>query len=125
MVRGLRLSLLGTVTVILLFAWLAYRGFTITYQAPDTLGKLMAVGVTTWITLQAILHIGVVTGSVPPTGLPLPLVSYGGSSMLVTLAAIGLLINIWRACVSEGTLDANDHIRWWDWRPYLPSSGSR
>ncbi len=95
-VIGEELGLLGTMAVIGLFALLAYRGYKATMKAPDSFGMLLAAGITSWITFQALLNIAVVTSTVPFTGITLPFVSYGGSSMLVSFAAIGILLNVSR-----------------------------
>lgn len=93
-VIGEELGLIGTLATLGLFALFAYRGYKITAQAPDTFGALLAAGITFWITFQALLNIAVVTSTIPFTGITLPFVSYGGSSMLVSFAAIGILLNI-------------------------------
>ncbi len=88
------LGFIGTTVVVLLFAILAWRGFRVALKAPDLFGTVLAVGLTAKIVLQAALNIGVVTGSLPVTGVTLPLISFGGSSLVVTLAGIGVLLNI-------------------------------
>ena len=93
---GEELGFLGAIFVLLLFLLFAWRGFRIAITAPDNFGSLLAVGITTMISLQALVNIGVVTGSLPITGIPLPLISYGGSSLLPSLAGIGILLNISR-----------------------------
>ena len=93
---GEELGLIGAVAVILLFAVLAWRGFTIAMKAPDAFGRLLATGVTCAILVQALINIAVVTNSVPYTGITLPFISYGGSSLVVTLAAVGLLLAVSR-----------------------------
>ncbi|MCL5958861.1 MAG: putative lipid II flippase FtsW [Chloroflexi bacterium] len=95
-VIGEELGLLGTLFVLALFGLFAYRGYRITQQAPDTFGSLLAAGVTSWIVFQALINIGVVTATLPFTGIPLPFVSYGGSSMIVSFAAVGILMNVSR-----------------------------
>ncbi len=77
-----------------LFFALAWYGFRAASRAPDRFGSLMAVGVTTWVTSQAIINIGAVIGVLPVTGIPLPFISFGGSSLVITLAAMGILMNI-------------------------------
>ncbi len=83
----------GTILVIawLLFLW---RGFKIAVNAPDKAGRLLAIGITVWITLQAFLNMAANIGLIPLTGIPAPLLSYGGSSTIVTLIGIGILLNI-------------------------------
>lgn len=90
------LGFLGGGTIIVLFAILVWRGLYIAFNAPDLPGTLMAVGVTAMFGIQAIMNIGVVTGAFPVTGITLPLLSYGGSSLTLTLLAVGLLLNISR-----------------------------
>ena len=93
-VIGEELGLIGTLGTLALFALFAYRGYKITIETPDSFGALLAAGITFWITFQALLNIAVVTSTIPFTGITLPFVSYGGSSMLVSFAAIGILLNI-------------------------------
>ncbi len=92
------LGFIGAVTVVILFAAFVWRGLRIALYAPDLYGSLLAVGITGMIGLQALLNIGVVSGSLPVTGMTLPLLSYGGSSLVITLAGIGVLLNISRSC---------------------------
>ena len=83
-VIGEELGLLGTFLVIALFVVLIFRGFTIARYAPDAFGGLLAAGVTCWIAYDALLNIAVMTAMIPPTGVPLPFISYGGSSLVVS-----------------------------------------
>lgn len=92
------LGFLGGAAVIILFFVLAWRGLRIAMRAPDLYGTLLAIGITSMIAFQALLNIGVVTGSLPVTGIPLPFISHGGSSLLVSLTGIGILLNISRQC---------------------------
>lgn len=89
-------GLLGSLVVLGLFFFLAWRGYRLALKAPDTYGALLAVGITTMICLQAFLNIGVVTGMLPVTGITLPFISAGGSSLVVTLTGVGILLNISR-----------------------------
>ncbi|PKM79842.1 MAG: putative lipid II flippase FtsW [Firmicutes bacterium HGW-Firmicutes-13] len=91
---GEELGFIGAVTVILLFFLLIWRGFKLALMAPDTFGSLLAVGIISAIALQVVINIGVVTGSIPVTGINLPLISAGGSSLFFTLCSIGVLLNI-------------------------------
>jgi cell division protein FtsW len=93
-VVGEELGLVGAVVLLLLFFALAWYGFRAAGRAPDRFGSLLAVGVTIWITSQAIINIGAVIGVLPVTGIPLPFISFGGSSLVITLAAVGILLNI-------------------------------
>ena len=95
-VIGEELGLLGALVVVLLFALLAYRGLRVAIRCRDPFGALLATGITTMLTLQALLNAAVVVAAVPPTGVTLPFFSYGGSSMLMALAAVGLLLSISR-----------------------------
>ncbi|MFN2463350.1 MAG: putative lipid II flippase FtsW [Candidatus Dormibacteria bacterium] len=91
---GEELGLIGTLVVLCLFCTLAYRGYRAALRAPDSFGLLLATGITTWITFQAFVNMAAVTVTLPTTGIPLPFVSFGGSSLSVTLTAVGLLLNI-------------------------------
>ena len=82
--------------VLMLFLLLAWRGYRIALNAPDNFGALLAAGITTMIVFQAAVNIGVVSGVLPVTGIPLPFISYGGSSLLFILIGVGLLLNISR-----------------------------
>ena len=82
--------------ILFLFLLLAYRGFKIARTAPDTFGKLTAGGITAWLTIQALINISGITGLTPLTGIPLTFVSYGSTAMAVSLAGIGILLNISR-----------------------------
>jgi cell division protein FtsW len=94
---GEEMGLLGTVVVLGLFAFLAYLGIRVARSAPDRFGMLLAAGITIWLSGQALVNMGAVTGSLPITGVPLPLVSFGGSSLVASLAAVGILCSIARA----------------------------
>ena len=89
---GEELGLLGTLTVLVLFTVLIYSGVRIAHRATDPFVRLASSGVTAWIAAQAIINMGAVVGLLPITGIPLPLVSFGGSALLVTLAALGMLL---------------------------------
>jgi cell division protein FtsW len=88
------LGFLRTVAVLLLYATIAYRGFQIANHAPNKFAMLTAAGISTWISAQAFINIMVNTALFPITGITLPFMSYGGSSMVMTLAAVGVLLNI-------------------------------
>lgn len=96
-VIGEELGLLGTLTVLALYAVLVHRGFAIAARAPDAYSRLTAQGLTFIVGFQALAHMGVNLGLLPTKGLTLPLVSYGGSSLVTTLAALGILASIDRA----------------------------
>jgi cell division protein FtsW len=93
---GEELGLIGTLTLIALLVFTAWRGFRVAARARDTYGFLLAVGVTVWISYQALINIAVITAVIPFTGMPLPFLSYGGSSMLITLVGVGILLNVSR-----------------------------
>jgi cell division protein FtsW len=93
-VIGEELGLVGIMLVIALFGFFCYRGFQIALRAPDLFGRYLAVGCTLLIALEAVLNMGVVMGLLPTKGLALPFLSYGGSSLVVSLAAVGILLNI-------------------------------
>ncbi len=96
-VIGEELGLIGTLTVLILFSLLAYAGIRVSLRSTDNFIRLAAAGITTWITGQALINMGAVLGLLPIAGLPLPLVSYGGSALLVTLIALGVLMSLARA----------------------------
>lgn len=85
---------MGTVLLVALFVYLAYRGLRIAQSAPDAFGKFLVVGVIAWITFQAFINISAIIGLIPLTGIPLPLISYGGTSLAVLLGAIGMVLNV-------------------------------
>ncbi len=93
-VVGEELGLVGAVVLLGLFFALAWFGLRAATRAPDRFGSLLAVGITTWVTSQAVINIGAVIGVLPVTGIPLPFVSFGGSSLIITMAAVGILLNI-------------------------------
>jgi len=91
---GEELGVFATAAVVILFAGLFFCGLKISIRAPNVFGRLFAFGITMMITLQAAINIGVVTGCLPTKGLPLPFISFGGSSLIMSLIEIGILINI-------------------------------
>jgi len=102
---GEELGLLGCLVVLGLFWFLAYQGLSVARRAADPFGRFLAVGITTWITVQAMIHIGAAVAALPPTGVPLPFISYGGSALVSCLAGVGLLLNVSRhARPAEGEL---------------------
>jgi cell division protein FtsW len=100
---GEELGLVGNLTVLALFAMFIYAGIRIAMRAPDIFGRFMAAGITAWIGLQAIVNLGAVTGLLPITGVPLPFVSFGGSALVVSLAAVGILVSIGRGSGAAGS----------------------
>jgi len=93
---GEELGFLGSIALLGLFGFVVYRGLDIARRSKSTYGNLLAVGLTTMIGLQAIINIAVVTNSIPATGIPLPFVSYGGSSLVSMMIATGLLLSVSR-----------------------------
>lgn len=93
---GEELGLIGCMFIILLFVILVWRGVTVALRSKDTYGTLLATGITGVLAVQALINIAVVTGSMPVTGVPLPFVSYGGSSLIINMTAAGILLNISR-----------------------------
>jgi len=91
---GEELGMIGSVIVVMLFVVLAFRGLKIAKNAPDNFGKLVATGITMWIVLQAFINISANVALIPLTGIPLPLISYGGTSMIFIMSAVGILLNI-------------------------------
>ncbi|MBV9073320.1 MAG: putative lipid II flippase FtsW [Acidobacteria bacterium] len=88
------LGLLGTIAVVVLFGILCYRGMRAAIRTSDLFGRFLAVGITSTIAIQAFFNISVVLGILPTKGIPLPLISYGGTSLFITLACIGVLLNV-------------------------------
>jgi cell division protein FtsW len=120
------LGFIGGIAVIACYLVFAYRGIRIALSAPDTFGALLAVGITGWLTFQAFINIGVVVVLLPITGITLPFVSAGGSSLLVSFAAVGILLSISRETLPRGTWnDADPDRRRWHRRPRLPGAGRR
>ena len=106
-VIGEELGLLGTLAVLLIFAIFLWRGVRTSLLAPDRFAKLLSLGIVTGIVAQALFNISVVLSLVPTKGIPLPFISYGGSSLVPTLAAVGILLNISQhatGSVSQGLL---------------------
>jgi cell division protein FtsW len=96
-ILGEELGLIGEVVVLALFVMLVYAGIRIALRAPDAFGRLLAGGITAWFGLQAVVNLGAVTGVLPITGVPLPFVSFGGSSLIVSMAAVGVLMSVGKA----------------------------
>jgi cell division protein FtsW len=94
---GEELGLAGALVVLLLFGALLYAAIRIAIRAPDAFGRLLAGGIAGWFGVQAVTNLGAVTGLLPITGVPLPFVSYGGSALVVAMAAVGMLVSVARA----------------------------
>jgi cell division protein FtsW len=110
-ILGEELGLIGELVILALFGGLVYAGIRIALRAPDAFGRLLAGGITAWLGLQALVNLGAVTGLLPITGVPLPFVSFGGSSLIVSLAAVGVLLSIGRAALA-GSSSATGRSGW-------------
>jgi cell division protein FtsW len=93
-VIGEELGLAGTSSIVLVFLLLLWRGLRLSRSAPDEFGRFLALAVTTMLVVQAFMNMSVVLGMAPTKGIPLPMISYGGSSLLSTLIALGMLMSI-------------------------------
>lgn len=123
---GEEFGLIGGGLVIALFLAIGYLGIRTSLGAPDTFGAMLAAGITAWICLQAFINIGVVVGLIPVTGIPLPFVSAGGSSLIISFAAIGILLSVSRETVEKGTWnDAPADRGRGDGRSHLPGPRRR
>ena len=121
---GQELGLVGAVAVVGLYLFFAYRGVKVALGAPDTFGALLAIGITAWLTIQAFINIGVVLLIIPNTGITLPFISSGGSSLVVSFAAVGILLSISRETQARGTWNDADPDRGRGYgRPHLPRTG--
>ncbi|MFN8472029.1 MAG: putative peptidoglycan glycosyltransferase FtsW [Anaerolineae bacterium] len=107
---GEELGFIGALAVVAVYVLIAYRGLRIAQRAPDRFGMLLASGITVLFTLQAMINIAVITSTAPFTGVPLPFISFGGSSLVISLATIGLLLNISRHVRVESTADASTTV---------------
>jgi cell division protein FtsW len=94
---GEELGLIGALAVVVLFGALVYAGVRIAVRAPDAFGRLLSAGIVGWFGVQAVVNLGAVTGLLPITGVPLPFVSYGGSALVVSMAAVGMLVSVARS----------------------------
>ncbi len=137
---GEEFGLLGTLFVIACFLFIAYRGFRIAGRSPDPFAALLAVGLTGWLVFQALINVAVVTTLLPFTGLTLPFLSYGGSSLIMCMVAAGVLLNISRHTVDRPKAEPKHVVRtgrlpnplievvplWWrNRRPRLSGAGGR
>lgn len=129
-ILGEELGLIGSLAVLGLFAFLAYRGFRVAMLAPDSFGMVLASGITCSFIFQAIVNVGVVTASIPFTGVTLPFISFGGSSLVVTMASAGLLLAVSRRTMPEDPREKEerreaDHLRRRNRGTRLPGPGRR
>jgi cell division protein FtsW len=123
-VLGEELGLIGCLAVLGLFAALAYRGFKIAHRAKDPFGFILASGITIWLTYQAMINVAVVTDTLPFTGLPMPFISLGGSSLVISMMGVGMLLSVSRGS-RESTEERNAPagVGRRDGRARLPYSG--
>lgn len=98
---GEELGLIGCIVIVLIFMFLVIKGISIAIKSRDNYGFLLAVGIISVIAIQAIINIAVVSGSMPVTGVPMPFISYGGTSLVFNLGAMGILLNISRQSKEE------------------------
>jgi cell division protein FtsW len=125
-VIGEETGLVGTTLILVGFVALTVRGYRAAMRAPDRFGVMLAAGITTWIGLQAFVNMATVTSTLPATGVPLPFVSYGGSALAITLAAMGVLLNVSAQAQDQPTArrtDATADLGRRNWRP--PVAGPR
>lgn len=134
-VIGEELGILGASLVVLLYIVLVVRGLQIARRAPDSFGALLAAGVTIWIAVKALLNIAVMTAVVPPTGASLPFISFGGSSLVVVMAGVGLMLSVSRVRLLQNAprrpvtersqTVANSDLGGRDRRPRVSGAGRR
>lgn len=119
-------GMIGSTLLVGLFGLLAWRGLLVAKAAPDSFSRLLATGTSLWILFQAAINIAAMLSLVPLTGIPLPFISYGGSSLLFSMIAAGILINISKYTVKEVN-NADSRQRRWNSRPHLsnPSNSRR
>jgi cell division protein FtsW len=116
------LGIIGALLAVFLFMTFAYRSLMIARRAPDVFARLVVVGITTWIVGQALINIMAILSLLPLTGVPLPFISYGGSSIIMLMLACGILLNISKH-VQKGEGSAYHRFGWWNWRAYFPGFG--
>jgi len=125
-VLGEELGFIGCLLVIGLYAGLAYRGFRIAMQAPDSFGTMLAVGITCWLSFQAFINAAAIVGLIPFTGITLPFISVGGSSLVTSLIGVGLLLSVSRGSIEKGkSTGASFAVGRRDGRPRLSRPGRR
>jgi cell division protein FtsW len=128
---GEELGLVGATVVIVLYLAFVFRGFQIARRADQPFGMLLAAGITVWIFTQATINIAVMTALVPSTGVPLPFISFGGSSLVVVMIGVGLLLSVQRVTVIRQhapewrTHSASYDRGWRNRRARIPRPGRR
>jgi len=100
-ILGEELGMIGCLFLISLFIVLAWRGYLIARKAPDMFGRLLATGITTWFVFQAFINIAAISALIPLTGVPLPFVSYGGTALIFSMGAMGILLNISKRTIQK------------------------
>lgn len=121
---GEELGMLGCLILIVLFAVLAYRGLQIARRAPDLFGRYLSIGVTCWITVQALINMAVVTGTIPFAGIALPFISVGGTALVTCLIGVGILLSVSRAGSTQGVASNEvDSLGRRDGRTRVPGPG--
>ena len=129
-VIGEEFGVMGAAIVVALFVAFAIRGFQIARHAKDPYGSLLCVGLTSWVIIQALLNIAVMTNAIPSTGVPLPFISFGGSSLTVVMIGVGLMLSVQRMALRRGRSTerrngfANTDRRWRDRRARVPRAGN-
>ncbi len=116
---GEELGVFGAAIVVALYIVFAIRGFQLARRAKDNFGSLLCVGFTSWVIIQALLNIAVMTGAVPSTGVPLPFISFGGSSLMVVMIGVGLMLSVYRVATRrKSTVERRRDIASFDrsWR---------
>jgi cell division protein FtsW len=116
-------GLLGSLAITGMFGLLVWRGLQVARTAPDMFSRLVAVGISMWMLFQALINIAAMLALIPLTGIPLPFISYGGTSLVISLFGIGILLNISKYTVREAS-DANSRQRRGDSRTYIANSGN-
>jgi cell division protein FtsW len=124
-ILGDELGLAGTLAVIALFLVLGYRGVRIALRAPDATGALIATGITAWLVFQAWVNMAVVASLLPMTGITLPFISYGGSSLCVALISVGILLNVGRQAAPAPATVPRAPRRRRDGRAHQPAARDR
>ena len=111
----------GSLAIIALFGFLVYRGLQVARNAPDTFGRLAATGIALWFLFQSAINIGAMLSIIPLTGIPLPFISYGGTSLVISLMGAGILLNISKYTISEVS-NASSRQRRGDSRPHFANA---
>jgi cell division protein FtsW len=121
---GEEFGIIGSLAIVVAFGILVYRGLQVARSAPDMFARLTAAGIALWLLFQAVINIGAMLSLVPLTGIPLPFISYGGTSLIISLFGAGILLNISKYTVREVN-DANSRERRGDSRPYFANPGNQ